>query len=437
MPDSQRALIIGAGIAGTAAALALQRAGIDATVLEASNQPRDDEGAFVNLAPNGLNVLHALGGDDPVRVNVGFRNDRIVFHAGSGRVLADVPLGGVTLLRGGLCRLLRNAAIDAGALFQFGRRLASVDSDPAGVHVRCADNSTATGLFLLAADGIRSTVRPVVSPDAPKPTYTGIVNLGGIVRTGLASTGNVMHMIFGRHGFFGYVVRPSGDTYWFSNVAQTEEPEWDRHMTVRAAILRHQLLALHRHDPPEVAQILEAIRGEIGAYPVHDMPSLRAWHRGRICLIGDAAHAVGPHVGQGASLALEDAFIVAKCLRDLPTPEAAFCAFEDLHRERVERVVAQTRRIGRQKAPASRLGRKIRDLILPALLRKSARATEWMYDYRIDWDEPIRAPGIVPAGTRDRAPLDVSPGSRSPADDRTPASAARPSPRERANAARH
>ncbi len=79
--------------------------------------------------------------------------------------------------------------------------------------------------------------------------------------------------------------------------------------------------------------------------------SLPRWHHGSVCLIGDAAHAIGPHVGQGPSLALEDAFVLAKCLRDLRDPARAFATFEELRRERVEPIVKQSRRTGEQKAP--------------------------------------------------------------------------------------
>ena len=198
-----------------------------------------------------------------------------------------------------------------------------------------------------------------------------------------------MHMVFGRRAFFGYAVRPSGETYWFSNYAQTGEPQRGRPLSVRADGVRQQLLDLHRDDPPEVTRVVEAVTGEIGAYPIYDVPSLPAWRRGAVCLIGDAAHAIGPHVGQGASLALEDAFVVAKCLRDVSEPSDAFATFERLRRDRVEPVIRQSRRTGRQKAPAGWMARKIRDLVLPMFLRKSAEAAGALYRYKLDWDERV------------------------------------------------
>jgi FAD-dependent urate hydroxylase len=384
---STTAAIIGAGIAGPALAIALRHAGVDATVYEASDAPRDETGAFLNLAPNGINVLRALGVEG-VLDGLGFQNDRLVFHNESGRVLADVPVGGVTMMRGALSRRLRETAERMGVRVGFGKPLASIEAREGKVVARFLDGTSSTTTCLIGADGIHSRTRTSQFVEAPSPTYTGILNLGGIVRTDLPATGQAMHMVFGRRGFFGYAVRPDGETYWFSNIAQKEPPSRAALTLVDGGHYRRELLAVHRDDPPEVRRILEAIAGTVGAYPVYEIPSIPVWHRGRICLIGDAAHAIGPHVGQGASLALEDALVVAKCLRDATDPAAAFAAFERLRRPRVEPIVRQSRRTGRQKAPSGWLGRKVRDLVLPVFLRKGAEAAGELYRYRLDWDEP-------------------------------------------------
>jgi 2-polyprenyl-6-methoxyphenol hydroxylase-like FAD-dependent oxidoreductase len=152
---------------------------------------------------------------------------------------------------------------------------------------------------------------------------------------------------------------------------------------------RQQLLEIHEGDPPEVSRILQALSGPIGAWPVYDILSLPSWHRGSVCLIGDAAHAVGPHVGQGASLALEDAFVLAKCLRDIPEAQRAFSTFEQMRRARVEPILKQSRRTGQQKAPTGWLGRRVRDLILPIFLKSGARAANELYGYAVDWEKRI------------------------------------------------
>ena len=260
-------LIAGAGIAGPALGIALRRAGIDAIVCEASDRPRDDAGAFLNVAPNGLSVLQALGVSRRLE-GLGFRNDRLVFHNETGRVLAEVPVGGVTLMRGALSRVVREVAEEAGVRFEFGKALSAVTEDKGNVAAHFADGTTADGSSLVGADGIHSRTRYSYFADAPKPTYTGIINLGGVVRTDLPPTGTAMHMIFGRRGFFGYAVRPGGETYWFSNFAQKQEPAREALLNTDTNRYRQQLLAVHQSDPPEVTRILQALSEDIGAWPV-------------------------------------------------------------------------------------------------------------------------------------------------------------------------
>ena len=155
------------------------------------------------------------------------------------------------------------------------------------------------------------------------------------MRTDLPPTGRAMHMIFGRRGFFGYAVRPDGDTYWFSNFAPEGRAGARRALNAERSY-RQQLLrrttAIRRKSCGSCRRCRE--RSAPGRY--YDIPSLPTWHRGRVCLLGDAAHAVGPHVGQGSSLALEDAFVLAKCLRDIPDASRAFSTFERVRRSRVE-----------------------------------------------------------------------------------------------------
>jgi 2-polyprenyl-6-methoxyphenol hydroxylase-like FAD-dependent oxidoreductase len=357
------------------------------TVYEANDAPRDSAGAFLNLAPNGLNAFEALGvsGADLI----GFRNDRLSFQSDNGRVLAETSVGGVTIMRGALSRFVREAAVRAGVTIEHGKALTSVEETGEHVVARFADGSSHAGDLLIGADGVHSRTRSSWFPNAAAPTYTGVLNLGGVVHTDLESTGRAMRMVFGRRAFFGYAVRPGGDTYWFSNYLQATEPARKSLETVNGAEFRERLLELHRDDPPEVTRILRAVEGEIGAYAVYDIASLPEWRRGRICLIGDAAHAVGPHVGQGTSLALEDAFVLGRCLRNSADPAMAFATFERLRRDRAERVFKYSRQTAKQKLPSGWLGRKIRDLVLPTFLRKGADAVRWMYDYSMDWEERV------------------------------------------------
>lgn len=292
--NQQNAIIIGGGIAGPAMALALQQVGIASTIYEASASPRDKAGAFLNLAPNGLNVLRALALDD-LTTELGFRNDRLIFHNDSGRILAEAAVGGVTMMRGALSRALREAAVATGVPFAFGKTLTAVVENDQGVTATFADGTTTTGQMLIGCDGIHSRTRHSYFPAAPKPAYTGIINLGGVVQTDLTTTDTAMHMIFGRRGFFGYAVRPSGETYWFSNFAQREEPTRSLLEGLAGSEFRQKLLEVHQDDPTEVTRILQAISGNLGAYPVYDILSLPRWQRGSAWIgrVGEPFHQTG------------------------------------------------------------------------------------------------------------------------------------------------
>ena len=128
------------------------------------------------------------------------------------------------------------------------------------------------------------------------------------------------------------------------------------------------------------------------ASPIHSIPHLPRWHTDRMVVIGDAAHAPTPTSGQGASLAIEDAVVLAKCLRDLPDIRRALAAFERLRRARVERIVAQGARSGRSKTPGP-VGRVLQGLILPLVFRflVTEKSMAWIYAYQIDWDAPVEA----------------------------------------------
>lgn len=176
---------------------------------------------------------------------------------------------------------------------------------------------------------------------------------------------------------------PSGEAFWFENFHRRPAPDLDR---IGDEEWRRQLLEIHRGDPPLVAEYISSAPA-IGRWAIHDLPSLRTWHRGRVCLIGDAAHATSPHAGQGAALALEDTIVLARRLRDVPDVERAFEGFEAERRPRVEKLVREARRTGNQKAASNPVSRRIRDLVLPFFLEKGMEGLREVYRYRVDWEQ--------------------------------------------------
>lgn len=155
---------------------------------------------------------------------------------------------------------------------------------------------------------------------------------------------------------------------------------------------RRRLSDLFADDMPLIRRILDSSTGDVGVYPVHDIPTSPVWHRGPVALIGDAVHATSPSAGQGASMALEDAVVLAQCLRDAPDLTTAYTTYERLRRPRVEKVVAYSKSLSASKT-AGPVARVFRDLMMPVALKLFAnpKSHAWMYDHHIDWNRRVAA----------------------------------------------
>jgi FAD-dependent urate hydroxylase len=405
MSSTRHALIIGSGIAGPVTAIALKRVGISSTIYEAFPEPADHRGWFLNVASNGLEVLHTLD----VRLDRDLDAHpmpRMIMRNGSGRRLGEVANGSrladgtesSTVKRGALQAMLRLTAEQQGSGLEWGKRLVAYEADGGSVTARFADGTAAEGDLLIGADGIHSKTRAILDPNAPEPSYTGLLSIGGYTRgLSLAPTPSIQHFIFGRRGFFGYLVRDSGEIWWFANIADHTAPSRDdrgTHDPNDVRLWKQRLQEVFAGDIDLINEIIYAA-DELGVHAIYDMPPVPVWQRTPAVLIGDAAHATSPNAGQGVAMALEDALVLARALRDLPTSREAFAAYEQERRPRVERVVAYSRQIGERKAPGQ-FGRFLRDLFMPAALKLFARpkALAWLYDYHIGWEQRIGRPSL-------------------------------------------
>jgi 2-polyprenyl-6-methoxyphenol hydroxylase-like FAD-dependent oxidoreductase len=197
------------------------------------------------------------------------------------------------------------------------------------------------------------------------------------------------YMIFGKRAFFGYVTDPTGGTVWFANVPRPKTTKAEREATTEEQ-WRQQLLELFAGDHGPATDLIAAGRLDIAGDNTYDLRSVPTWHTDRMVIIGDAAHAPSPTSGQGASLAAEDAVILAKALRDQPAIPQALTAYEDLRRARVEKIVAEAARASNDKAPGP-VGRAVQGIILPLVFKflVTEKSLAWRYDHHIDWDDPI------------------------------------------------
>jgi 2-polyprenyl-6-methoxyphenol hydroxylase-like FAD-dependent oxidoreductase len=403
MTDTRTAVVIGGGIAGPVAAMALAQAGIEATVYEAYDSTADGVGGGLSIAPNGQNALAAIGADHVVR-EIGEPMYGIVMRSWTGRKLAEFGGDGLADLppqrfvwRPDLYRALFDEATRRGVRFELGKRLVRVTDAADAVTAHFADGTTATADILVGADGIRSTVRGLIDPANPAPRYAGLLNFGAqVAATGLPSTGGKMEMSFGKQAFFGWSVADDGSGGWFVNLPSKESQSLDAMRAVGPEEWLRRLREVFAGDRTDAATLIARTRPEelLVVGPMEDVPRVATWHRGRVVLIGDAAHAASPSSGQGASIAIESAVQLARCLRDLPYAEA-FPAYEALRRERVERIIAMGARTNSDKA-AGPVARVLRDLLLPVAMKLLAKPEKmaWQFTYAIDWDAPVgRAAG--------------------------------------------
>ena len=386
-----RAIVVGGGVAGPVAAMALQRAGIEATVHEAHAGPAGDVGAWLGLQVNGLDALRAIDAERAV-ADVGFPTPAIEFRSWTGKVLGALSTSGpgassgLSMRRSDLYRALHAEALRRGVAVRYGSRLVDARCTGSTVTAVFADGTAESADLLVGADGVRSTVRTLIDPGGATPRFVPILNTAGYsehVPPG-AEVGRLT-MVFGRRAFAGYLPAPSGGTWWFANPPLRREPSADEVAGTSDVEWRARLHDLHRGDRSPVVALVEATPGPLRGWTTYDVPTVRRWHAGRMVLIGDAAHATSPAAGQGSSLAVEDAVVLARCLRDLPLP-AALEAFEALRRERAERVVAQGFRTSSAKSPPA-VGRVARDLFMPFVLRRRDPQA-WVRAHSIDWHAP-------------------------------------------------
>ncbi|MEV4440580.1 FAD-dependent monooxygenase [Streptomyces sp. NPDC049577] len=393
------ALIIGGGIAGPVTAMALQRAGITATVHEAYPEGAVEEaGSFLALFANGLAALRTLGCLGPVE-EASSAADTIESYSDTGvrlgrQALAgswDEGLGVRTLPRAVLCRTLRAEAVRRGIPFRYGKRLTGTAVRPDGtITASFADGTHAEGDFLVGADGIHSRTRVLLDPAAPPPRHTGQFTVCGATRhTGHPAPPRTYRMHYGRRAFFGCTTTPGGVTYWFANIPGADLPR-DVLAAVTADEWRRRVTEAFAEDAVPAAAIVAATGDEITGLNGYDIPTTRVWHDAHHVLAGDAAHATAPNAAQGASMAIEDGVVLARCLRDLPGPRQAFAAYERLRRERVEKVVAMSAAMARRE-PLGPGERRARDAeVARRMAGDPRRDTEWLTGYRVDWDAPVR-----------------------------------------------
>jgi 2-polyprenyl-6-methoxyphenol hydroxylase-like FAD-dependent oxidoreductase len=395
MARVRTAAVIGGGIAGPVAALALRKAGIDATIYETHLGNADGVGGTLALAPNGMAALEIVDAAEAVTA-VAQPSSRMVMTVG-GRKRIELPslsdIGPLRVVRrDNLYRALHDRAVEHGIPVEYGKRLIDAQETSTSAVAIFADGSRAQADVVIGADGVHSTLRGLIEPTAPGPQYTGMLGFEGLSTWEVPVDPETMTFAFGKRGYYLYWRAPGGGTTWGVNLPHERPLTLTEARGVPKEQWMRTLRDVYGQDVPGKDLIRHTALDTLqvnGA--LHIMPSISCWYRGRMVLVGDAVHAPSNSSGQGASLAIESAIQLARCLRDINDIPAAFAAYERLRRGRVERIAARASKINQVKAPGA-IAQAAMPVLMPLFIKvvmKPEKTIGPEQRYRIDWDAPV------------------------------------------------
>ena len=318
MASVETILVSGAGIGGLGTAIGLAQQGVGVRVIDAKEN-LTTLGSGITVQGNALRVLRDLGVWDEVR-DAGFAFEGLGLRAPdpTGTVLVELTelrTGGEDLPatlgihRPDLARILLDRALALGVRVDHGVALEEIEQDDDGVTATLSDGTTARCDLMVAADGIRSHLRRLVGiEDGPRPTGMGIWRVFAPRPTSVTRT----DLFYGGPSYIaGYC--PTGEDSLYAYVVTDHDPH-NATLTADQGLARLQALSAAHHGPWDDIRPLmtDSSRINYTKFETHVVPA--PWHRGRVVLVGDAAHSCPPTVAQGAAMALEDAWVPSELL---------------------------------------------------------------------------------------------------------------------------
>src|SRR5579884_3885297 len=361
-----RALVSGGGIGGLVTAIALRRQGMDVVVAERSADLRA-EGAGLTLWINAMKALRRVGVADAVAAVGEPALDGDVTTAG-GKTLTRTLARELVARYGEMVVAVHRADLQRGLLeaagdgvVRAGVEVVDFEQDAEGVNVRFADGSEERAEVLIGADGLRSAVRRRLHPESV-PRYAGYTAWRGVN----SFTGDVAAIeSWGRGERFGLVPLGHGNLYWFATANAPEHSQAPGGN--RAELLRR----FGRWHAPVPAVIEQTPESAILRNDIYDIKPLSTWSNGRVTLLGDAAHAMTPNLGQGACQAIEDAVVLADCLAHDRDAIEALRAYERARIPRTAMIIERSRRLGQVGQLQNPVATWLRDTLMAALPPRS------------------------------------------------------------------
>lgn len=379
---SRTAAVVGGGIGGVAAALALTRTGWLVTILERALEPVD-RGSGITLFPNALRALDAIGAGDNVRAagaplpggSSGLRRPggQLIVDGGAVPPVADLYAFHRADLHHALRGQLRPGVLRPGV------QVRAVHAEGRAVMVEVVDGAPVRADLVVAADGVRSAIRAGLHPDHPGPRYAGYTSWRSITADPV-DLGGVAGETWGAGERFGILPLRDGRIYWFAVANLPASRRQERSTSdAYAEVLRR---FGHWHDP--IPALLAATPPEtLLSLDIYDLTlPLAPFAVGSVALLGDAAHAMTPDVGQGAGQACEDAAVLAASLAETSDVASALLQYDRRRRPRTEGIVRAARRTGRLAQISQPLAVAMRTALLrvtppAASLRMIEKITAW------------------------------------------------------------
>ncbi len=339
---AQQILVVGAGIAGLATAVALQRRGHDVTVIE--ERLDTSSGAGISIWPNALAALDEIGLGDAVReaggrVTAGamrWRDGTWLRHPSPQRLVKALGEPLVVIRRSALTAVLSDALADG--TVRHGLSARELVMTAGGVRVTLSDSTTQDAAAVIGADGTRSVVARHLN-GALRDRYVGYTAWRGVADCTIEA--DFAGETVGPGIEFGHVPLGSGLTYWF---ATERMPEGQSSPDGELAYLKAKF-ARWADPVPAVLDATDA--ADVLRNDLYDRDQARQWSRGPVLVVGDAAHPMRPHLGQGGCQGLEDAALLARFADGVDDLAAAFARFAAFRRPRVRALVRESATLGR------------------------------------------------------------------------------------------
>ncbi|MBT2208991.1 MULTISPECIES: FAD-dependent monooxygenase [Actinomadura] len=352
VPDDGGVAIVGGGIGGLTAAVALRGIGVRTTVHErAPDLGRIQTGGGLMLWHNAVRALHLLGLRDEL-AKIGHEIRAQEFHSWRGRRLARWPVAeisertGVPVYAVSRPELHRMLTGQVGADLRLGSRCTGFATGRDGATLRLSRSGGRSEEvhrdLLVGADGLRSTVRAALMPYEPPPRYAGYTAWQGVVPDPGVRPG-VFVNIWGRGRRFVYYPLADGLVYWDAITSDRIGHGLDALGATGGEIVTEQFAGW----PDPVAALVAATPPEeITPIDIYDRDPVRRWSTGRVTLLGDAAHPMAFNLGQGGCQSIEDALVLRQCVDEAGPTGAALELYERRRLPRTTTIVRRSRAIG-------------------------------------------------------------------------------------------